>query len=656
VAACPNNVCSPAHLHGSSVSGDHRSVAEQLQKSKGNISSAEPDFACAAFASAALKRVAPCLLVVAGCRHARRGRYGKKSIAARAAEEDSIAASNGHEAEGSEAAKTRRRVVQSLATATVVGLAAERTASASTTMPYPPSLEWKAAATTPGGFPEEERIFRPMDKSPEWTVDFIIYLARFMLNYDDMSRMWWQNEVMPGINPNDPKAEQAADMRAKFASYAASVQYGLRRYVDQGRRASGILKTLVDRYGKDEEAKRQLALAFTLLEDQPLEIITSLLKDVQINDRLQAVFSPALSDYMAMDPQRLLPSTQYPIWDEATLRWIIPGLRNAKPYRSNLDDADLKLSVFGPRSDDLVFKERGLTPNDYALFAVSGAIGCAFTHSLVIPLDVVKTRLQTDPTRYKDLVDGAITINKEEGIAGLTSGWEPTILGYLWYGITVYPGYEFFKRLFFAFVGQAVADSFRVPLVLLAGATATVFACFGVCPAETCRIRMVSDGNFKGQGLAQVASTMAAQDGYGTFYDGLSTILVRQILFGMMKFLVFDYFADLVFDIFPVLTEKTETQLAVSLLSGAVAGVVSSVVSQPADTVLSKMNQGAGNKNFLDVGKAIYEEQGFGGFFVGLGSRCVWAGCIISGQFFLYDVCKTLLGVKDLRMFLDVRI
>eukprot|EP00971_Amphidinium_carterae_P132590 2625818-Amphidinium_carterae.1 len=29
----------------------------------------------------------------------------------------------------------------------------------------------------------------------------------------------------------------------------------------------------------------------------------------------------------------------------------------------------------------------------------------------------------------------------------------------------------------------------------------------------------------------------------------------------------------------------------VSLLSGAVAGVVSSIVSQPADTVLSKMNQ-----------------------------------------------------------------
>eukprot|EP00415_Alexandrium_ostenfeldii_P003574 UN3574 len=124
----------------------------------------------------------------------------------------------------------------------------------------------------------------------------------------------------------------------------------------------------------------------------------------------------------------------------------------------------------------------------------------------------------------------------------------------------------------------------------------------------------------------------------------------------MMKFLVFDYFADFVLDVFPVLAESVETQLLVSLFSGAVAGVVSSIVSQPADTVLSKMNQQGGRTSFIDVGAQIYKEQGLQGFFLGLGSRCVWAGCIISGQFFLYDVCKSLLGVKDLRMFLDVQI
>merc|ERR1712217_831918 len=113
---------------------------------------------------------------------------------------------------------------------------------------------------------------------------------------------------------------------------------------------------------------------------------------------------------------------------------------------------------------------------------------------------------------------------------------------------------------------------------------------------------------------------------------------------------------DFVLDLFPELTEQVETQLLVSLLSGAVAGVVSSIVSQPADTVLSKLNQEGGRRSFMDVAGEIYTTLGPSGFFLGLGSRCLWAGCIISGQFFLYDVCKSLLGVQDLRIFLDVQI
>lgn len=66
----------------------------------------------------------------------------------------------------------------------------------------------------------------------------------------------------------------------------------------------------------------------------------------------------------------------------------------------------------------------------------------------------------------------------------LMQGFGPTLAGYFWYGITVYPGYELFKRLFIELVGPLNAALFRVPLVLAAGASATCFACIGVCPAE----------------------------------------------------------------------------------------------------------------------------------------------------------------------------
>lgn len=517
--------------------------------------------------------------------------------------------------------------------------------------------------------PEKEEIFERFESDAQWSVDFIVYLARILLNYDKASSSWWQTEVVPAVDASlvsnsDQKRWQqmrAAKLREIFADYAASVEIGLRRYQEEGRRKSGLLKKLVDRYGDTQEGRRQLALAFTLLDDQPLELLSSLLSSLQLDTRLQAVFSPALSDYLAMDPTRLLPITQYPVWNGGKGRWVIPGFQTAQPYKSAFDEMDsgAQLSVFGARGTDFVVKERKLNPQDYGLFALSGAFGCALTHSLVIPLDVVKTRLQTNPEQYKgnNLLSGLQVIYREEGLGGglqgLLSGWEPTLLGYLWYGITVYPGYEFFKRLFFGLFPQ---EEIRVFLVLLSGAVATVFACFGVCPAEACRIRMVADPDLNAQGLLKVVQVIREQDGPGVFYDGLSTLLVRQVVFGMMKFLVFDYFADFVFDLQPALAEKVETQLLVSLLSGAVAGVASSIVSQPADTILTRMNQKEGRAFFFSTALEIWEEQGLGGFFAGLGSRSVWAACIISGQFFLYDLCKSFLGVKDLRMFLNVQV
>ena len=50
----------------------------------------------------------------------------------------------------------------------------------------------------------------------------------------------------------------------------------------------------------------------------------------------------------------------------------------------------------------------------------------------------------------------------------------------------------------------AAAQELRVLLVLLSGAVATVFACFGVCPAEACRIRMVADPELNAKGLLKV--------------------------------------------------------------------------------------------------------------------------------------------------------
>lgn len=63
--------------------------------------------------------------------------------------------------------------------------------------------------------------------------------------------------------------------------------------------------------------------------------------------------------------------------------------------------------------------------------AVSGAISCSVTHSLVVPLDVVKTRMQTDPKlagmntakAFKEVVKSGGRKILLQGLAATSSGY-----------------------------------------------------------------------------------------------------------------------------------------------------------------------------------------------------------------------------------------
>ena len=78
--------------------------------------------------------------------------------------------------------------------------------------------------------------------------------------------------------------------------------------------------------------------------------------------------------------------------------------------------------------------------------------------------------------------------------------------------------------------------------------------------------------------------------------------------------------------------------------------MISSIVSQPADSVLTfvaKRGASGGGLGILDGAKMMVEEDGPESLFRGLGSRSVWAGCIIAGQFLLYDVFRAYFGISD---------
>lgn len=66
----------------------------------------------------------------------------------------------------------------------------------------------------------------------------------------------------------------------------------------------------------------------------------------------------------------------------------------------------------------------------YALCCLGGTLSCGLTHTMVVPLDLVKCRLQVDSAKYKNLITGFKISIKEEGMRGLAKGWAPTFWGY----------------------------------------------------------------------------------------------------------------------------------------------------------------------------------------------------------------------------------
>ena len=87
------------------------------------------------------------------------------------------------------------------------------------------------------------------------------------------------------------------------------------------------------------------------------------------------------------------------------------------------------------------------------------------------------------------------------------------------------------------------------------------------------------------------------------------------------------------------------TQLGVTFLSGYMAGVFCAIVSHPADTMVSKLNNVKTSGGTGDAIKKIYSEIGMAGLWRGLGARIIMIGTLTGFQWWIYDSFKTAVGL-----------
>lgn len=288
------------------------------------------------------------------------------------------------------------------------------------------------------------------------------------------------------------------------------------------------------------------------------------------------------------------------------------------------------------------------TVGDYASFALAGAIGCGVTHGAMTPIDVIKTRIQLEPTVYNNGMFGSLKkIVGTEGAGALLTGLGPTVLGYSLQGCFKFGGYELFKKNFTELVGIDTAKQYKNSVYMGSAALAEFFADIALCPLEATRIRLVSQPNFA-NGLIGGFSRILKEEGVGSFYNGFTPILFKQIPYNIAKFLVFERAAEAIFG--AVGTPKnqlSETKLTlINLSAGIIAGCAAAFVSQPADTLLSKVNKTkkAPGQSTIGLLGQLAKQLGVIGSFAGLPTRLVMVGTLTSLQFTIYGHIKKMLN------------
>ncbi|KAF2462038.1 mitochondrial carrier domain-containing protein [Lineolata rhizophorae] len=281
----------------------------------------------------------------------------------------------------------------------------------------------------------------------------------------------------------------------------------------------------------------------------------------------------------------------------------------------------------------------------YSRFALAGAVCCSVTHGAFTPVDVVKTRIQLDPTKYKGMISGFRQVVASEGVGAVWTGFGPTAAGYFLQGAFKFGGYEFFKQQFINGLGYETASQNRTAVYLASSATAEFFADIALCPLEATRIRLVSEPTFA-SGLLTGFGKILKNEGVAAFYSGFGPILFKQVPYTMSKFVVYEKVVEAVFRTVDKDAVSPGTNTAINLGSGLVAGFAAAIVSQPADTMLSKINKtkalpGEGTvTRLIKIGK----ELGLRGSYGGIGARLFMVGGLTAGQFAIYGDLKKALG------------
>ncbi|TPP51870.1 Mitochondrial carrier family protein [Leishmania donovani] len=318
--------------------------------------------------------------------------------------------------------------------------------------------------------------------------------------------------------------------------------------------------------------------------------------------------------------------------ERSTVLGLVAGVGGGSTTEADVVSAVITTSLLPPGGVNGVGAASFVSPIvrphsfQYFVYCFVGGIAAGMVHLVVAPIDILKCRVQVG--EYRSFKDGFVHLFRVEAGGSVYRalplffrGWLPMLWGYCIQGSIKFSLYEIVKYvLLIAFlepsveakaaaaaaggVANSLASSsaahvsgvYQFFVFLFSSCLAEVVADLGLAPWEAVKIRMQTSPSFPVH-LRSALPRMWETEGLHGFYRGLVPLWGRQVPYTMMKFSSFEFVVVGLQSLFHSLGVMDAAEpgvlgkLVVSLLAGVLAGLLCGVVSHPADTVLSKMNQ-----------------------------------------------------------------
>ncbi|KAL4853316.1 Mitochondrial glycine transporter [Chlorella vulgaris] len=217
--------------------------------------------------------------------------------------------------------------------------------------------------------------------------------------------------------------------------------------------------------------------------------------------------------------------------------------------------------------------------------AISGSVSGALVSACVQPLDVIRTRIQADMTHgvVRGTMQTMHVILAEGGIRTLWKGTQPTVIRlglgaglHFFFLETIKPMFE--KRQPDGSMGMSAVGA------MVTGGLSRTLAAVAACPFTIIKTRMEYSGagGHAYTGTLQALSSIWRTEGVRGMYAGLAPTALSQAPFSALYYLFYTRLQDKL--------KVTELpNVGVNFVSGAVAAVAATVLTQPADVIRTRM-------------------------------------------------------------------